>query len=284
MITKTLPHGLDRGSQSELGGPRLPRQLGLATVARNARWAFVGSALLLMPIGGCAGASPRTTSVGTKMPVTADSAGEITTPMAPDVPSLTEYSAPSEQRLGVLAPGTGIAVGKKVPDVHARDVDGDDVTLASLYAKGPILLAFYRGGWCPFCNAEVRAFTVAYPDFQRRGVTPVAVSVDRIEADAKLRTTYDIPFPILSDTDAQIIDAFRVAKTVEGADLESMRSHDIDPSAYLDRAHHEIAIPALFLIDRSGVVLWAHSDRDFTVRPSMTQILAAIDATRTSGT
>jgi hypothetical protein len=63
------------------------------------------------------------------------------------------------------------AVGQKVPDAHARDLDGKDVTLSSLYTKGPVLLAFYRGGWCPYCNSEIHALTTAYPDYQKRGVT-----------------------------------------------------------------------------------------------------------------
>lgn len=64
------------------------------------------------------------------------------------------YTDPPADRVGVLAPGTGIPVGQKVPDLHARDLDGNDVSLSSLYTKGPILLAFYRGGWCPFCSTE----------------------------------------------------------------------------------------------------------------------------------
>jgi hypothetical protein len=60
----------------------------------------------------------------------------------------------ARRSIGKLAPGTGLPVGSKVPDVHAPDLDGHDVSLASLYTKGPILLAFYRGGWCPFCKSE----------------------------------------------------------------------------------------------------------------------------------
>jgi hypothetical protein len=60
---------------------------------------------------------------------------------------LRQYTDPAADRIGVLAPGTGIPVGQKVPDIHARDLDGKDVSLSSLYTKGSILLAFYRGGW-----------------------------------------------------------------------------------------------------------------------------------------
>jgi len=199
---------------------------------------------------------------------------------APIAPRIKETTAPPADRVGVLAPGTGIPVGEKVPDVHGRDLDGKDVALSSLYAKGPVLLTFYRGGWCPYCNSEIHALTSAYPDYQKRGVTPVTVSVDTPDAEAKTKATYAIPFPVLSDSDATMLAAFHVVKKVDGDELAKMKSFGVDLEGYSGKSHHEIAIPALFLIDRTGVVRWAHSDPEFKVRPSTAQILAAIDATK----
>jgi peroxiredoxin len=154
------------------------------------------------------------------------------------------------------------------------------VSLSALYTKGPILLAFYRGGWCPFCNSENHALTTAYPEYQKRGVTPVTVSVDTPDAEAKTKATYTIPFPVLSDSDATMIEAFHVVNKVDDATLAKMKGFGVDLESYSGKAHHEIAVPSLFLIDRSGVVRWAHSDRDFKARPSTAQILAAIDAAK----
>jgi len=195
-------------------------------------------------------------------------------------PPMKEYATPPADRIGVLAPGTGIPVGQKVPDIHARDLEGRDVSLSALYTKGPILLAFYRGGWCPFCNSENHALTTAYPEYQKRGVTPVTVSVDTPDAEAKTKATYTIPFPVLSDSDATMIEAFHVVNKVDDATLAKMKGFGVDLESYSGKAHHEIAVPSLFLIDRSGVVRWAHSDRDFKARPSTAQILAAIDAAK----
>ncbi len=107
-----------------------------------------------------------------------------------------------------------------MPDVRARDLDGKDVALSSVYAKGPVLLAFYRGGWCPYCNSEIRALTTAYPDYQKRGVTPVAVSVDKPDVEAKLKATYSIPFPVLSDSDATMLGAFQILAAIDATHLQ----------------------------------------------------------------
>jgi len=178
----------------------------------------------------------------------------------------------------VLAPGTGITVGQKVPDGRVLDLEGKPAALSSIYAKGPILLVFYRDGWCPYCNFQIRELTRAFAEFQKRGVTPVAVSVEKPEEEATTKAVYSIPFRILSDGDLALIEAFHVVNKVEGEQLEMFRKYGVDLEGRSGKKHHVIAVPALFLIDQQGVVRWAHSDPTYTVRPTTAQILAAIDA------
>lgn len=230
------------------------------------------------PAAAASSAAPQV--VASSAPATAASSAAPAGTASASAPMMKESAAPPADRVGVLAPNTGIPVGKKVPAVHALDLDGKDVTLASLYTKGPILLAFYRGGWCPYCNAELHAFSTAYPEYQKRGVTPVAVSVDKPEIEAKTKATWTIPFPVLSDGTATVIEAFHVVKKLEGDELAKYKGYGVDLEAYSGNTHHEIAVPALFLIDRGGVVRWAHSDPEYKVRPTTAQILAAIDAAK----
>jgi peroxiredoxin len=190
---------------------------------------------------------------------------------------------PADQ-LGTLAPGTGLAVGQHVPDVQALDLDGKPVRLADLVAKGPLLLVFYRGGWCPYCNFEIHEMTTAYPEYRKRGVLPVAVSVDVPEEGAKTSATYTIPFPVLSDSPLAFINAFHVANHVDDATLAKMKKFGVDLEKSSGQTHHTIAMPALFLIDTQGVIRWAHDDPSYTVRPSTAQILGAIDAAHLGST
>jgi peroxiredoxin len=241
----------------------------------------LGYALLASVTMVSAGCSKLADSAATTPATSASSAPAAVAPSASvTAPHMKDYADPPADRVGVLAPGTGISVGQRVPDVHARDLEGKDVSLSSLYAKGPILLAFYRGGWCPYCSSENHALAVAYPEYQKRGVTPVTVSVDTPDAEAKTKATYVIPFPVLSDSDATMIEAFHVVNKVDADLLAKMKGFGVDLERSSGKTHHEIAIPSLFLVDRAGVVRWAHSDPDFKVRPSTAQILAAIDATK----
>lgn len=242
------------------------------------RWLLAVAAVAL---GGCSKPEGSAAEMSTRSATTSTTPASSASAVAPVHP-MKDYMDPPADRVGVLAPGTGIPVGQKVPDIHARDLDGEDVSLSSLYSKGPILLAFYRGGWCPYCSSENHALAAAYPEYRRRGVTPVTVSVDTPDAEAKTKATYAIPFPVLSDSDAAMIEAFHVVNKVDADLLAKMKGFGVDLERSSGKTHHEIAIPSLFLIDRTGVVRWAHSDPDFKVRPSTAQILAAIDATKLS--
>lgn len=198
---------------------------------------------------------------------------------APSKPPKMEVTSVPADKLGTLAPGTGIPVGQTIPEARARDLDGNEVSLSSLAAQGPILLMFYRGGWCPFCNSEIHALSEANPEFEKRGVKLVALSVDKPDQEAKTKALYRIPFPVLSDPDAKVLEAFKVVNRVGDEQLGQLRGYGIDLEQYSGKAHHVIAIPSFFLIDREKKVRWAHSDRDYKVRPSAAQLLQVVDAT-----
>lgn len=149
--------------------------------------------------------------------------------------------------------------------------------LRELVTTGPVLLVFYRGGWCPYCNSQIHELTAAYPEYKKRGVTPVAISVDRVEESAKTQATYTIPFPVLSDSDLAAHRAYRVLHEVDEAEFARLKGFGIDLERASGRSHHAIAVPSLFVIDGKGVVRWAHANLDYKVRPSTVQILAAID-------
>lgn len=199
-----------------------------------------------------------------------------------EAPRMKATRAPEQSRLGALPPGVGIAVGEPVPDVTVHDGEGRAVRLRDLWDDGPILLVFYRGGWCPFCNFQIREMTTAFPDFQGRGVTPVAVSVDRMEESARTSATYEIPFPVLSDPDLAAHRAFRVVHRVDDAELERLKGFGMDIERASGREHHVIAIPSLFAIDRQGIVRWAHADADYRVRPTTRQVIDALVAEMTN--
>ncbi len=192
-------------------------------------------------------------------------------------PRAKEHAAPAAEQLGTRSPGLGLDVGAKIPDVTARDPEGNPVRLHDLAGRQPLLLVFYRGGWCPYCNFQIRELTQAYSELARRSVLPVAVSVDAVEQAAATKVSYEIPFPILSDPDLDLHRAFRVVHHASDTEVERLKAFGMDIERSSGRAHHDFAVPAIFLIDREGTVRWAHVDVDYRVRPSVQQVLVVID-------
>jgi peroxiredoxin len=191
---------------------------------------------------------------------------------------MKERQVTPDGKLGRAPPDLGIPIGQSAPDVSASDDEGHEVRLLDLVKEHAILVVFYRGGWCPYCNFQIHELTLAYPEFERRHVRPVAISVDAPDQGAKTRATYAIPFPVLSDPDLVVHRAFRVVHHAEDSEVARLKSFGLDIERYSGKTHHEFAVPSLFLVDQHGVVRWAHVDTDYKVRPSPGQILTAIDS------
>lgn len=237
--------------------------------------------LAALLLAGCdKGAAPVLDS---PQPRTAETVHSVTAPaIAPPpkkgAPTLKEYTATPNDKLGVLPDGMGIPVGQTAPDFTATNLDGASTTLSALREKhGAILIAFYRGGWCPYCNFEIHALSKAFPDFKSKSVTPVAISVDKVDEASKTNATYQIPFPVLSDPALRAHEAFRIVHEASDDEVSRLEGFGIDIERSSGQTHHKFAVPAFFLIDASGVVRWAHADPEYKVRPTTAQLLAAID-------
>lgn len=127
-----------------------------------------------------------------------------------------------------------------------------------------------------YCNTQIHQLTQAYPEFQKHGIQLVAISVDKADESAKTKALYTIPFPILSDPDLDAHRAYRVMHEASQEEIDRLAGFGMDLEAVSGRQHHTIAIPSMFLLDKAGVVRWAHVDRDYKVRPSTEKLLEAV--------
>lgn len=196
-------------------------------------------------------------------------------PAPPKAPMNVPPSAADAARLGTLPDGIGVAVGKPAPAFELPDIQGKKVTLASLGPK--TLVIFYRGGWCPFCNGQLRELTERAPDFEKLGIKLVAISVDQPDKAATTAAAWTIPFAVLSDSDLTTHTAWNVVWDTSGKEFEMLKGFGLDLEAWSGQKHHKIAIPAVFLVE-GGVVRWAHADTQYKIRPSAEQLLAVLKA------
>jgi peroxiredoxin len=188
-----------------------------------------------------------------------------------------DYSLASDGSLGTLAEGTGIEAGQPAPDAQLLSVDNEEIALSDLWEDQDVLLIFYRGGWCPFCNAQIRDLTVQYEGFEERGLLPVLVSVDKPDVAAVASATYEVPFPIMSDSDLDAHKAYNVVLEISDEQYEATLARGRDLEDYSGEDHHVYAMASSFLIEQGGQLVWSHLDLDYRTRPSPEQYLQVAD-------
>ena len=222
-------------------------------------------------------------------PVAAPEAAPAAAPAAPPkapaklTASPAKAFKPTKQAdLGTRPEGVGLAKGDKVPAFQATTVEGRPFSNADLLAGGPVLVIFYRGGWCPYCSAHVRQMTDAIAQFTELGVTPVMVSVDRVEGAVVTRRAYDVPFPLVSDPALSMHKAFGVAFALDDAMVAKLQGYGMDIEAWSGVDHHNLAVPSCFLVTADNTVAFSHADTDYTTRPTAAQLAQVVKAWRAS--
>jgi len=177
----------------------------------------------------------------------------------------------------MLTDAPGLRVGDRAPDFEASTYAGGSVRLSELYKKGPVVLVFYRGAWCPYCNVHLQSFQSRLPEIQGAGASVVAVSVDKPEYAAKAAGAGSLGFEVISDPDALILEAYRlVFRVPEALAAKYKDEYLIDLEAHSGRADHVIAVPATYIVDSKGVIRFAYADLDYKVRASPEQVLSAL--------
>jgi peroxiredoxin len=203
---------------------------------------------------------------------------QLATMLPADVLSaLDDYAEP----LGRAGYPTALRAGSAAPRFALPDHRGQSVSLDALLKQGPVVVAFYRGQWCPYCNTQLHAYQEALPDFLARGAQLVAISPQTPDNSLTTAERHALAFPVLSDEASRVAEQFGITLSIEdamrglhagvGADLTAING---DPS-------WRVPVPATYVIRPDGVIAADWIDGDFRHRAEPAEILAALDAMRT---
>lgn len=174
-------------------------------------------------------------------------------------------------------PDPGLEVGSQAPAFTLPNAYGDPVSLGDYLDKGPVILTFYRGAWCPYCNLELRALKESLPAFREQGAHILAVTPQKPGHSLEQVKEDGYPFEILSDLDNQVMRDYRLFFRVPDELVTVYRQKlGLDLADYNGNGRYVLPVPATFVIDQQGIVRAAFARIDYKKRMQPADILEAL--------
>jgi peroxiredoxin len=171
-----------------------------------------------------------------------------------------------------------LGIGQDLPPIVLPDATGAVVDVDDLLARGPVVISFYRGGWCPYCNIELRGLQQRLPDIRRFGGTLVAISPETPDASMTTLERNELEFPVLSDAHNRVARRFGIVHQIDPQVVELQLGNGVDVAAINGDELVEVPLPATYVVDQGGVVRYAAADPDYTRRPDPDDVVAALEA------
>jgi peroxiredoxin len=169
-----------------------------------------------------------------------------------------------------------LRAGDRAPGFRLPDARGGEVALDDLLVGGPVVLVFYRGGWCPYCNLQLAAFQSARSDLRAAGATLVAVSPQTPDQSLSVAERHALEFPVLSDAGNAVARAYGLVFTQSEAVTTASRGLGIELADYNGDDSHTLPAASTFVIGGDGVIRFASVSGDYRWRVGPDEVLAAL--------
>jgi peroxiredoxin len=170
-----------------------------------------------------------------------------------------------------------LQVGAAVPDFTLPDPRGTRVGLSTLLARGPVVLTFYRGGWCPFCDLQLRSYQHVLDEIHERDAQLVAISPQTPDYSLSDIQKKQLEFPVLSDVGNEVARQYGLVYKLSDALQELQTAFGNPIPKFNGDESWELPMPGTFVVDGAGKVVLAHVDPDYTVRLEPAAILDALE-------
>ncbi|GLH76325.1 peroxiredoxin [Bradyrhizobium sp. SSBR45G] len=194
-----------------------------------------------------------------------------------DIASLVENDNATLQDLAARAVGEGATF----PALTLPNHKGGVTDLAAVMAESALIVTFYRGGWCPYCNLELRAYQALLPEISARGARLVAVSPETPDHTLTTAEKNALAFDVLSDTDGRLADALGIRYELSASIKALYQKFGHDLPVHNGDGRWSLPVPATYVVGKGGRILRAHVSPDYRTRLEPAAALAALAAPAT---
>ncbi|MGY5123987.1 peroxiredoxin-like family protein [Streptomyces nigrescens] len=208
---------------------------------------------------------------------------ELTTLLRTGFPQLPAASREVMERAARDLAASGLAAralqtGDTAPRFSLPAATGDTVTLDTLLSAGPVVLTFYRGAWCPYCNLALRSLQRHHADITARGAQLVAISPQIPDESLTLTEKHSLAFDVLSDLGSDTAKQFGISFDLPDDLAVVYESFGFDLQRVNGGHPRTLPLPATYVIGQDATIRWSFIDTDYTTRAEPTDILTALDA------
>jgi len=166
--------------------------------------------------------------------------------------------------------------GDKIPDISLPNATGHLISLNEILEYNRVVLTFYRGGWCPYCNLELRAFQAVLPEIEAKGATLIAVSPETPDNSLTTSEKNNLSFEVLSDSDNLVAKSLGLVFQLPESLQELYKSFGINLDKSQDNTAQELPIAATYIIEQNGTISYHFLEEDYKLRADPSEVLAAL--------
>ena len=189
---------------------------------------------------------------------------------------IAEEAKPVTKENYIAPENPGLAVGAAAPDVTLHTIDGKDVEMSSLWKDKPVIVTFYRGGWCPYCTKALAEWQTRMDDVAEAGATFVAITPEKPTLISKTAKEFDLGYTVLSDGNGDAQRAYLLQFTLDDATIAKYKGYGIDLEKSNVDGTWTLPSPATFVIDTDGTVRWVFADWNYKKRADPDEVLSAV--------
>jgi peroxiredoxin len=182
-----------------------------------------------------------------------------------------------EELIASGAARRALKAGDRAPEFVLPDADGAPVTSRDLLLRGPLVLTFYRGVWCPYCNFDLQALEAARSEIEARGAKLIAISQQTAANARKSQRQNGLGFPILVDKGGIVAAQFGVRWTLPDDLREIHKRVGADLTQFNGEDSWTLPMPARYAIGSDGRIAYAEINPDYTVRPEPSDVFPILD-------
>lgn len=180
------------------------------------------------------------------------------------------------RELASSMPEPGIKLGEKAPDFVLNNALGKPVRLKDKLKEGPVVLVFYRGAWCPFCNMHLHVLQQSLPEFKKYGAQLITITPQTPDKSVAQFKEKGYPFEVLSDLDNKVMKDYKLYFELPPDLVEVYKKHGLDIEAFNGKGRNVLPVPGSFVINTDGVVRAMHADTDYKKRMEPSAIIDAL--------